>query len=81
MTLPWETLPQLGTHLTSSHFRIHNKTPGKSMLFESKLLASPSAEFQEALMGFRVSNTGPPCLSQIQCIYLLGKCIDFNAIS
>jgi hypothetical protein len=56
----------MGTHQTFSHFRAHNRSPGKGMLFEFNRPASHSAEGWEALMAFWVGDTGALGLSHNQ---------------
>jgi hypothetical protein len=75
-----EPLPRLGTHPNSPHFRIHNASPGRGMLYEANRPASPTAEVRKALTGFGVRGTGAPGLSQAHRIHLLGQCTDLNAI-
>ncbi len=58
-----ESLPRLGTHLNSPHFRIHNAFLGRGMLYIANRPASPIAEVREALMGFCVGNTRTPGLA------------------
>jgi hypothetical protein len=53
-----EPLPSVGAHTESFYFRVHGRSLGRGMLYIANCPTSPATEVKEALMGFRVGDTG-----------------------
>ena len=57
---PRGPLPHMGTHPNTTPCRVHNVIPGRGMLYTMDTPTTPSADFKEALMGFRVGDKAAP---------------------